>query len=574
MDLIKKIIRKIQEGKLKELFEELCWIYTYGLKYKKNVFWYIGLGITGTIMGLTGSVISKHIIDAVTRYDSNGLMLIIVVYAFLQLFMIGMRAMSSKVSAQIEIKVDQEIRADIYNKIMEADWEAMSQFHSGDLLNRVDNDVSSVSASVIGWIPELITRVIQFVGTFVVILYYDPTLALLALISAPVTLCFSRMLTKRIRSYNKEIREMNSEVMIFQEESFHYLQIIKSFGSVSFYKEKLSQVQDKYRSIRLDYNDFVIKSNMLMTLVGTMVTGICFGWGVYRFWSGFITLGTMTLFLQMASMLRGSFGSLIHMVPTAISAATAAGRLMAVTELPEETHLFEEEVELLKKNKSAIEIQAKNMSFHYKSGKNVIVESDFSARPGEIVGLIGRSGEGKTTLLRILLGLVSAKDGNVEIVDKNLNVRIPVSAATRTFFSYVPQHNVMFFDTIAENMRIVKKDATEEEIIDALKQACAYEFVEPLPEGIYSKISENGGGFSEGQIQRLSIARALLSQAPILLLDEATSALDIITEKQILQNLVEKHDKRIVIFVTHRYEVLSSCHKVYKIENKKISETC
>ena len=207
MEFAKKIIRKIQEGALREVMRELHWIYQYGLKYKGGILWYICLGTFGIAAGLAGSVISKYIIDAVTGYDSKGLVPAAFAYVFLQLFTIGSRAWSNMISEKISIKVDQEIRADVYDKIMDADWESLLQFHSGDLLNRVDNDVSNVSNSVLGWVPNFVTHFLRFAGTLGIILYYDPTLALLALVSAPITLAVSRSVSIRLRDYNKKIRK-------------------------------------------------------------------------------------------------------------------------------------------------------------------------------------------------------------------------------------------------------------------------------------------------------------------------------------------------------------------------------
>ena len=215
MEFAKKVIRKIQEGALREMISELHWIYRYGLKYKGSILWYICLGIFGIATGLAGSVMSKYIIDAVTGYDSASLASMALAYVCLQLFTIGCRGWSSLISEKIVIKVDQEIRADVYDKIMDADWEALSQFHSGDLLNRVDNDVSNVSNSVLRWVPDFVTRVLQFFGTLGIILYYDPTLALLALLSAPITILVSRSISRRLRDYNKKIREVSSDVMVF-----------------------------------------------------------------------------------------------------------------------------------------------------------------------------------------------------------------------------------------------------------------------------------------------------------------------------------------------------------------------
>lgn len=566
MEFAKKVIRKIQEGALREMISELHWIYRYGLKYKGSILWYICLGIFGIATGLAGSVMSKYIIDAVTGYDSASLASMAVAYICLQLFTIGCRGWSSLISEKIVIKVDQEIRADVYDKIMDADWEALSQFHSGDLLNRVDNDVSNVSNSVLRWVPDFVTRFLQFFGTLGIILYYDPTLALLALLSAPITILVSRSISKRIRDYNKKIREVSSDVMVFNEESFQNVQLIKSFGLTESYKKKLREVQETYKKIRLDYNRFQVAAGSGMSLVGSVVAMVCFGWGVYRLWAGHITYGTMTLFLQLATSLAGSFSALVYMVPSAISAATAAGRLMSVTQLPKEKYLFEEKAKELIRANTGIEVRADEISFQYNTGKQVLQKASFVAKPGEIVAIVGPSGEGKTTMLRILLGLVSAWEGTVTVQDSE-GIQVPVSAATRGLFSYVPQDNVMFTGSVAENMRIMKEDATDEQINEALRRACAYEFVHKLPTGLQSPIRENGGGFSEGQIQRLAIARALLSDAPVLLFDEATSALDVAAERKILRNVLDRSNSKTCIITTHRPSVLSMCDRIYRISD-------
>ena len=569
MEFAKKVIRKIQEGALREMMRELHWIYRYGLRYKGGILWYVLLGAFGIATGLAGSVISKYIIDAVTGYDSRRLLPAALAYIFLQLFTIGCRAWSSMISEKIVIKVDQEIRADVYDKIMDADWEALSQFHSGDLLNRVDNDVSNVSGSVLSWVPDLITRFLQFAGTLGIILYYDPTLALLALISAPITLLVSRSVSKRIRDYNKKIRKVSSDVMVFNEESFQNVQLIKSFGLTESYKKKLREVQETYKKIRLDYNRFQVTASSGMSLVGSVVAMVCFGWGVYRLWSGHITYGTMTLFLQLATSLAGSFSALVYMIPSAISAATAAGRLMSVTQLPVEKGVCEDQAEELMRTKRGIEVRTERISFRYNTGKHVLQDASFVAKPGEIVAIVGPSGEGKTTMLRILLGLVSVLEGTVT-VSASGEEPVPVSAATRGLFAYVPQDNVMFAGSIEENLRIMKEDATEEQINEALRKACAYEFVHKIPTGIQSPILEKGGGYSEGQIQRLAIARALLSDAPVLLLDEATSALDVATERKILRNILDRPNNKTCIITTHRPSVLSMCDRIYKISGCKL----
>ena len=278
------------------------------------------------------------------------------------------------------------------------------------------------------------------------------------------------------------------------------------------------------------------------------------------------------MFFQMANSLLSSFSSLIQIVPAAINAATCAGRLMAVSELQKEKFLDMDQVQkILENEKKEISIEMKDINVSYKEGKNVIQNGDFIANSGEITAIIGPSGEGKTTLIRVLLGLLYPVEGTAELKDTE-DKKSRLSAGTREFFSYVPQGNTIFAGAIAENMRMVKKDATDEEIREALETACAYEFVKRLPDEIETTVGEKGGGFSEGQAQRLAIARALLKNAPILILDEATSALDIETEERVLKNIMKKDRNRTCIVTTHRPSVLSVSDHIYEIREGKLKK--
>lgn len=572
MARLKRIWQKIKEGKLRQVLSELAWIYGYGKRYRSAVTWYIFLGVLGTGMSLMASVLSKNIVDVVTGFHTGALAPAAVFYVSMQLARIGINAWTGRISAKIEVKVDQEIRAEVYDKIMEADWQAMSQYHSGDLLNRMDNDVASVSSSVLGWLPDLVTRLVQFLGALGIILYYDPTLAGLALLSASVTLVVSRTLMGRMRQYSRQVREVSSQVMMFHEESFQNIQVIKSFGLGGLYSRKLRQVQEDYRQVKLAYNKFSVAASALMSLVGTAVSVACFGWGVYRLWGNYITYGTMILFLQMAGSLSASFGALVKLVPSAISAATAAGRIMAVTELPREDRSQDKEAwELLEENRAdGIRVETRDLVFRYQDGDVVLDGANFYADPGEIVALVGPSGEGKTTMLRLLLGIVRPQAGYVAVTGQRTGQSLTASASTRPFFAYVPQGNTMFAGTVAENLRVMAQEAGEEDLWRVLDLACAGEFVRKLPQGLDTKLKEGGGSLSSGQVQRLSIARALLADAPVLLLDEATSALDVATERKVLRNVLQAQAHKTVIVTTHRPSVLNICNRVYQIANRRI----
>ncbi|WP_343338779.1 Putative multidrug export ATP-binding/permease protein [Terrisporobacter petrolearius] len=573
MNFIKKVIRKIKEGMLQEMLEETKWMYQYAKRYKAAILLYIILGVVGTAMGLGGSVASKYLIDAVTGVDKRNIGYIVFLIIAMAVLGVVIKAVSSRITAKISVKVNNEIQREVYDKIMTTDWLSMTKFHSGDLLNRLNSDVGTVSNSVLGWVPSLITKLAQFLGALGIILYYDPTMAALALLSAPVMIIFSKMLMTKMRFYNKRTREVSSEVMAFNEESFQNIQSIKSFDLIGLFSKRLINMQDKYKDVYMDYNKFSIYTSSFMSLVGMMVSYSCFGWGVYRLWSGAITYGTMTLFLQLSGSLTSTFSALVGLVPSAISATTSAGRLMAFFDLPHEEKIDDEKVQIMEKRSlnKGLSVELKDVMYNYDENKVVFEEANVKANPGEIVALVGPSGEGKTTLVRLLLGLVNIKKG-IAVVRDVFGMECNISANTRRFFAYVPQGNTIFSGTIGDNMRMVKENATDDEIVEALKAACAWDFVKQLPDGLESKVGERGGGFSEGQAQRLSIARALLRRSPILLLDEATSALDVYTEREVLRNIMDMGYARTCIVTTHRPSVLSMCDRVYKIDKSIVEE--
>ena len=570
--LIKKIIVKIKEGYLKEIYRETVWMYQYAKRYWLSICFYIFAGVFSTVMGLGSSVVSKYLIDAVTGVRKDRILLFAVLIICMTIAGILSNAIISRISAKINVVIQNEIQSDIFQKIIHTEWKELQPFRSGDLLNRLSGDATQVASSVISWIPNSITKLVQFIGAFMIIFYYDPVMAGIALLSAPVTVIFSRKFMHKMRTYNNEMREMTSSLMSFQDDTFQNIQTVKALDLTGVFEKKLQNLQNRYKEKMLDYNKFTVYTSSFMSAVGTGVSYICFGWSVYRLWSGYITTGTLLMFFQMANSLSSSFSSLIQIVPAAINAATCAGRLMAVSELEKEKFLDMDQVQkILENEKKEISIEMKDINVSYKEGKNVIQNGDFIANSGEITAIIGPSGEGKTTLIRVLLGLLYPEEGTAELKDTE-DKKSRLSAGTREFFSYVPQGNTIFAGTIAENMRMVKKDATDEEIREALETACAYEFVKELPDEIETTVGEKGGGFSEGQAQRLAIARALLKNAPILILDEATSALDIETEERVLKNIMKKDRNRTCIVTTHRPSVLSVSDHIYEIREGKLKK--
>jgi ABC-type bacteriocin/lantibiotic exporter with double-glycine peptidase domain len=552
---------------LKNMIAEWKWLLRYIKKYWLILLLYLAIGLLAAVFSLFGSVVSKFLIDSVITGNKDQLIQFATVVIAFVLFQHLFQAVSSWLIALVSSKANNEIRSEIYSHIMIARWKDIRGFHSGDLLNRLESDVSSVSGGAIGFLPSLIVKLVQFFGALAIVLYYDKMMALLALMSAPFLFLSSKILIKTIRKYNRKSRELNGEVLSYTEESVRNVQIIKAFDLTKDYIANFEKILVNYRSVKLSYDKFSILMGLCLSLIGVAVSYSCYGLGVYRLWQGTITYGTMTLFLQLSGTLTASFGALASMVPTAVSIATAAGRVMEVTG-------FEEEVDADKENALALKVKAvdkgvhlhvNQVSFQYDDADNCILRNiDFTVKPGETIGLIGPSGEGKTTLLKLFLGLMKPTEGEIYLsVDEN--DQLMISDSTRRFCSYVPQTIDMFSGTIAQNLRIVKPDATDEELLHVLKTVDLYDHVMSLSLQLETAVNENGNNFSQGQLQRLSIARALLRDSEIIIMDEATSALDVETEKTVLSNIMVSNPKKICIITTHRESMLKYCDRIYKI---------
>lgn len=546
---------------------ELVWLWGRIRQYRRMIGLVGLLGLCGTLMSLVSSVASKYLIDAVTGYGTDVIGRAAAMMVGMMLGSLILQAVSSRVSASVHIRVRNQMQHTTYGRILRAAWEALESYRSGDLLNRLNSDINTVADGIISFVPSLLTSCVKFLGAFCIMLYYDPTMALIALIGAPVTLLLSRALVGKLRQHNLTMKELTGEVMSFQEDSFRNLTSIKAFSVTDRYEEEMRKLQGEYADAYLSFNSFQIGMSSTLSLVSMAVSSVCFGWGVYQLWTGEITYGSMTMFLQLASTLRGSFSALISLAQQSISITTSAGRIMAVEELPAENAQvpegFSEETEL--------SISLEKVSFQYQNGDTVLDTFDFSAQPGDQIAIIGPSGEGKTTLLRLLLGLVDPCAGTAELTGDTGN-RYPICAGTRSVFAYVPQGNSVFSGTVAQNLRIVAPEATEEEMERALKTACAWEFVQQFPDGLDHPLGAGGRGISEGQAQRLAIARALLCKAPILLLDEATSGLDVATERRLIANLRQSGLVRTCILVTHRPGSAEFCNRTYEIHHGHVTE--
>ena len=573
------IKNRIKEGRLSELKMQLRWIFSYTRKYWKHMIGYTLLGLTGTVIALLSGFVSRDMVDIITGRRVGA---VISTFAFLIGFTLVntlISQISSYISTMITLKVESELKEEIFGKMLITDWESLSEYHTGDLLMRWNSDVTSIANGVLHLAPNTIIFLFRFVSALVVMVQNDWTFAVITFISMPFSMLISRHMMNKMRDNNIKSAKTSAKLNGFNQEAFSNIQTIKAFSLVPEYIKRLHAIQKEYVLLRLRYQRSFIFISLINILLTQVVMYAAYGWGIYRVWSGVITYGTMTLFLSLSTTLSSALQSLLSLLPTVIGLSVSAQRLMDIVEMPREDYSNDPDVKAFAaaNKETGISLKICDTDYSYRNGNEVFKGVCIDAAPHEIVALVGPSGEGKTTMLRLILSLVSGKNGENYLLGENsfttenkeTTNKIPLNAASRQLFSYVPQGNTMLSGTIAENMRFVKPDATDEEVWEALDMACAKEFVEKMPNGINSELKERGGGISEGQAQRLSIARAIIRKSPLLLLDEATSALDVATERRVLKNIMKDDYPRTLIVTTHRPTVLSACNRVYAIKDKK-----
>lgn len=570
--MVFKLIKE-KSQKLISLKDELLWLFSLSRCYKKEIFAVTVLSVIGTVFSLTTSLCLKYVIDIVTGTLNQSILLVVLAAVAMLLGSIFLSAITSRITTKVNVKIQNELQLQVYGTIFNAQWESLREYRKGDLINRINSDASLIASGAVSWWPTVITFAAKFIYTFVLIVMNDPIMAAIALMSAPVSALLSRFMIRKMHNHSLKVKELSADIMSYQEDSFQNLQYIKSFGISDAINKRLIKKQQEYKEESLNYNKVTVLMNIIMGLVGITVTFVSYAWGIYRLWEGFITYGTMVMFLQLTLTLSNSFNSILSVIPTTINLGTSAARIISLENLPEEksTPTAEEKKFINSNFKSGVSINCSSLSFSYsdKPSERVLKNAGFSAGIGETIAIIGGSGIGKTTFFRLLLGLLEPTEGEITFKGNN-NETIKAGPSTRELIAYVPQGNTIISGTVAENLRLIKKDATDEEIITALKLSCAYDFVSKLPQGINSQIGESGNGFSEGQIQRISIARALIKDAPILLFDEVTSALDEETEGRLLHNIQTHFKNKTIIFVTHKLNALDISDKVYKIDKKQL----
>jgi len=463
------------------------------------------------------------------------------------------------VAALLGVKAQNTMQLKLFRRLLQSQWSGRESRHSGDVLNRLERDVSDVTSVVTDTLPAALGVVVRVVGAFFFLYSMDAQLACLLIVIVPVFLLFSRIYVRKMRHITRDVRDTDSAIQSILQESIQHRMVLKTLERTATMTSRLGEAQHQLRQQIRKRTLFSSTSSALVNIGFATGYLITFLWGVRSLHHNEITYGMMIAFIQLVGQIQGPFRDITKFIPIIISAFTAGERLMELEETP-----IEEEGDPIRFTEGA-GIRFSHVTFAYDDKKRTILRDfSFDFPPGSHTAILGETGAGKTTLIRLILALLSPQRGDISIYSSSSSA--PISPLTRCNLVYVPQGNSLFSGTVRDNLALGNPDATEEEMIDALRQACA-DFVLELPEGIDSRVGEDGTGLSEGQAQRISIARALLRKGNILLLDEATSALDSDTEKRLLQNLTRwMHPNQTLLFVTHRTAVIEYCSQILQLQ--------
>lgn len=462
------------------------------------------------------------------------------------------------VSALLGVRSLNIVQQRIFAHLLQSEWNGHEDRHSGDTLNRLEQDVRDLASCITETVPAILEVSFRLIGAFFYLFHMDARLACLIVCIVPFFLLLSKVYVRKMRTITRDIRSTESRVQSILQESIQHRAILKTLERTRTMIEKLIQTQSLLRRHVRHRAVFSSMSSTLLSIgfsTGYLVT---FLWGVDSLQSGAITYGMMISFIQLVGQIQGPFRDMTRFIPVFISTITASERLMELEEMP----LEDDSQPITFKNGAGVRIT--DISFQYKDGGRTIL-SHFSCDfpKGSTTAILGETGAGKTTLIRLILALLKPTEGHLEMYDETQTVKI--SPQTRNNLVYVPQGNTLFSGTIRDNLLLGNPNATEAEMREALETACAG-FVMDRPDGLDAICGELGAGLSEGQSQRIAIARALLRQGSVLLLDEATSALDMQTEQQLLKNLNEREAGQTIICVTHRPAVISYCTQVIEMK--------
>ena len=530
------------------------WLYNTWKGYKLQTIINIAIGILLVFTDLAFVWGTKLCIDIAThnntRFSLKSAITLLIILLITQLLL----SYASKwVKATLGAKSTCQMQKDNYRHLLQCDWSALKQYHSGDILNRLEKDIDSIVTFLTESIPSLLATVTRLIGAFLILYIMNKTLALIIIIICPLFLIISKLYVKKTRLITHDIRTSESKIQTTIQEGLQHITVLKTFGKTLWATEILNETQNNLKKGIKNKPIYSSISSLTMNFGFSAGYIITFTWGVLNLENGIITYGALIAFMQLIGQIQAPIRNLSRYIPIFINAFTASERIIELQAIKQEKLFYKP---LLKGD---VGIELKNVTFQYPKGRHIFENFSYNFTPHSKTAIVGETGKGKTTLIRLVLSLLHPQKGCIEIYNKT--TRLSLTNLSRNNFSYVPQGNTLLNGTIKSNLILGNEYATETDMVNALTAACA-NFVFNSEKGLDMPCGEGGNGLSEGQAQRISIARALLKPCSILIMDEATSSLDEDTEKNVIKNITNLYPEKTIIFITHRPEILKYCTHV------------
>lgn len=512
-----------------------------------------------SVVSVWFALVSKQVIDTATGQRAGSLrdsFLILIGFLLLQLLLqTALNLMDVNISGKLEIK----LKEGLFRNLLEKQWQATEGYHTGELMNRLTSDIRIVVSGIVTIIPAFLSMLVKICSSFAVLYLLAPALAVCIVALGPIVFLFGRLYSRKMKRLHKQCQQSDGVTRSYMQEILQNSLAVKAFEKENAAVQVSRGYQLENFKLKRKRNYFSLLANICLFLIFTAGYYITLGWGAYSLSLGTMTYGTLTAMLQLVGQLQTPFKNLSSLLSSAYATLASAERMMELEELEEEK-LLPCDLE----TKDFDHLAVDKISFQY-PGVTVYQNASLVLKKGEFLAIAGHSGIGKSTLLKLLLGILRPQEGHLYVYDKD-GKQAEISRCTRRFFSYVPQGNMILSGTIRDNIRFYREEFSDDQVEQCAKIAQMEEFLQELPQGLDTVLKEGGEGLSEGQIQRIAIARALLGDAPVLLLDEATSALDEATEEAVLRQIKSMTEKTCII-VSHKRAAFSICDKTALVQD-------